>query len=160
VAYAVSGVARLALPEQEFAVRLDGRAALVRRARCVVVGNAGLLPGGFTLLPEARLDDGLLDVGILAPGGLAGWARVAGRVLTHRRPGRRPDRLGGRSTGEEPDGARGRGNGGDLEWFRARRVEVRAGTVLPRQIDGEVTTPGRTLNVSVRPGSLTIRLPK
>jgi diacylglycerol kinase family enzyme len=103
----------------------------------VVVGNAGLLPGGFTLLPEARLDDGLLDVGILAPGGLAGWARVAGRVLTHRyRDGR------------------------ELERFRARRIEVWTGADLPRQIDGEVTTPGRTLNVSVRPGSLVVRLPR
>ena len=67
VAYAVSGVTRLSLPPRDFTVRLDDAEPLRRRARCVVVANAGLLPGGFTLLPGARLDDGLLDVGILAP---------------------------------------------------------------------------------------------
>ena len=52
-----------------------------RQARSVVVGNAGLLPGGFTLLPGARLDDGLLDVGILAPSSPLGWARVGYRIM-------------------------------------------------------------------------------
>ena len=81
VAYAVSGVTKLSLPPRDFTVRLDDAEPLRRRARCVVVANAGLLPGGFTLLPGARLDDGLLDVGILAPSGAWGWVRVAGRVL-------------------------------------------------------------------------------
>jgi len=134
VAYAASGVAHLSLPAREFTVRLDGGEPLVRRARCVVVGNAGLLPGGFWLLPEARCDDGWLDVGILAPTGILGWPRVAGRVLTR---SRRAD--------------------GQLERFRARRVEISAAMDLPRQIDGEVVAPGPSLAVSVRPGVLTIR---
>jgi diacylglycerol kinase (ATP) len=136
VAYALAGVARLSLPAHDFTVRLDGGQALVRRARCVVVGNGGLLPGGFVLLPGARLDDGMLDVGILAPRGAAGWARVAGLVMS-----------------------RSRRQGRELERFRGRRVEISAGAELPRQIDGEVTTPGRTLNVSVRPGAVIVRLP-
>ena len=135
VAYAASGVAHLSLPPREFTVRLDGGEPLVRRARCVVVGNAGLLPGGFWLLPEARCDDGWLDVGILAPTGVLGWPRVAGLVLTR---SRRAD--------------------GQLERFRARRVEISAAMDLPRQVDGEVIAPGRSLTVSVRPGVLTVRL--
>jgi diacylglycerol kinase family enzyme len=134
VAYAVSGVAHLSLAPREFTVRLDGGEPLVRRARCVVVGNAGLLPGGFWLLPEARCDDGWLDVGILAPSGVLGWPRVAGLVLTR---SRRAD--------------------SQLERFRARRVEISAAMDLPRQVDGEVTAPGRALTVSVRPGVLTVR---
>ena len=135
-AYAVAGAAHLALPPREFIVCLDGGEPLPRRARCVVVGNAGLLPGGFMLLPEARLDDGRLDVGILAPSGALGWPRVAGRILT-RSP--RQDR--------------------QLERFQARHVQISAGVDLPRQIDGEVTGTGRTLVVSVCPGALTIRQP-
>jgi diacylglycerol kinase family enzyme len=137
VAYAVAGVARLSLPAYDFTVRLDGGQALVRRARCVVVGNAGLLPGGFVLLPGARLDDGVLDVGILAPRGAAGWARVAGLVMS-----------------------RSRHQGSELERFQGRHVEISVGAELPRQVDGEVTTPGRTLNVSVRPGAVIVRLPR
>jgi diacylglycerol kinase family enzyme len=134
VAYAVSGVTHLSLPPREFTVRLDDGEPLIRRARCVVVGNAGLLPGGFWLLPEARCDDGWLDVGILAPTGVLGWAHVAGLVLTR---SRRAD--------------------AQLERFRARRVEIGAPIDLPRQIDGEVIAPGRALTVSVRPGVLTVR---
>jgi diacylglycerol kinase family enzyme len=137
VAYAVAGVARLSLPAYDFTVRLDGGQALVRRARCVVVGNAGLLPGGFVLLPGARLDDGVLDVGILAPRGAAGWARVAGLVMS-----------------------RSLHQGSELERFQGRHVEISVGAELPRQVDGEVTTPGRTLNVSVRPGAVIVRLPR
>jgi len=134
VAYAASGVAHLALPAGEFTVRLDGGEPLRRRARCVVVGNAGLLPGGFVLLPEARLDDGRLDVGILAPSGVLGWPRAAIRVLAR---SRRQDRM--------------------LERFQARRVEIGAAVDLPRQVDGELVAPGRTLAVSVWPAALTVR---
>jgi YegS/Rv2252/BmrU family lipid kinase len=137
VAYAVSGVTRLSLPPRDFTVRLDDAEPLRRRARCVVVANAGLLPGGFTLLPRARLDDGLLDVGILAPTGTWGWVQVAGRVLTR---GRRQDR--------------------PLERFQARRVQISADVDLPRQVDGEIVAPGRTLSVSVCPGVLVVRQPK
>jgi diacylglycerol kinase family enzyme len=137
VAYLVSGVAHLSMPPREFTVRLDGGEPLSRRARCVVVGNAGLLPGGFRLLPEARCDDGWLDVGILAPAGMLGWPRVAGRVLT-----------------------RSRHQDAQLERFRARRVEIAAEADLPRQVDGEVITPGHTLTVSVWPRVLTVREPR
>jgi diacylglycerol kinase (ATP) len=137
VGYAVSGVTKLSLPSRDFAVRLDDAEPLRRRARCVVVANAGLLPGGFTLLPRAKLDDGLLDVGILAPSGTWGWVQVAGRVLAR---GGRQDR--------------------SLERFQARRVQISADTDLPRQVDGEIVAPGRTLAVSVCPSALTVRQPR
>ena len=137
MAYAVAGVTQLQWPASDFTVRLGDEEPLRRRARCVVVGNAGLLPGGFTLLPGARLDDGLLDVGILAPSGAWGWVRVAGRVLAR---GRRQDR--------------------ELERFQAGRVQVSADTELPRQVDGEIVAPGRTLSVSVCPDALTVRQPR
>src|SRR6266566_3957129 len=69
LAYAAAGIMHLPGRGERFTVRLDDDEPLARQARCVVVGNAGLLPGGFILLPQARLDDGLLDVGILAPSG-------------------------------------------------------------------------------------------
>jgi len=136
LAYGAAGAAHLAGRGERFTVRLDDDEPLVRQARCVVVGNAGLLPGGFTLLPQARLDDGLLDVGILAPSGAAGWLQVAYRVLTHS----------------------GRG-GSQLERHQARRVEIRAATELPREVDGEVIMPGRSLTVTLLRRALTVRVP-
>jgi diacylglycerol kinase family enzyme len=136
LAYAAAGIAHLPGRGERFTVRLDDGEPLARQARCVVVGNAGLLPGGFTLLPRARLDDGLLDVGILAPSGAAGWLRVAHQVLTRS----------------------GRG-GSQLERHQARRVEIWAETELPREIDGEVITPGRSLTVTLLRRALTVRVP-
>ena len=136
LAYAAVGARHALGPRTTFRVGLDGAAPLTRRARSVVVGNAGLLPGGFALLPGARLDDGVLDVGILAPSSPLGWARVGYRVLT----------------GSRHDDRR-------LERHQARRVEIHAAAELPREIDGEVISPGRSLTVTVMPSALLVRVP-
>jgi len=135
-AYATAGTRKLTGPSHEFTVCLDDAEPLRRRARSVVVANAGLLPGGFTLLPRARLDDGLLDVGILAPSGAWDWIRLAGRMLAR---DRRQDRA--------------------LQRLQARRVRISADAVLPRQVDGEIVPSGRALDVCVCPRALTVRLP-
>jgi hypothetical protein len=46
-----------------------------------------------------------------------------------------------------------------LGCLQARRVQVSADTVLPRQVDGEIVAPGRALTVLVCPGTLVVRLP-
>ena len=136
LAYAMSGAAHLASPPTRFTIKLDDNPPIERTARSVVVGNSGLLPGGFALLPDARLDDGMLDVGVLAPHGPLGWTRLATRVLTH---SHHQDRM--------------------LERFQARRVEITSCVTLPREVDGEVISPGSTLTVTVQPGTLTVRVP-
>lgn len=134
LAYALSGAAHLALAPTRFTIRLDDGAPVEREARAVVTGNSGLLPGGFSLLPDALLDDGMLNVGVLAPHGPLGWPRLAARVLTH---SRHQDRM--------------------LERFQARKVEITAPAPLPREVDGELITAGRSLTVTVQPGALTVR---
>jgi diacylglycerol kinase family enzyme len=135
-AYAVAASGQLLRQPATFSVRLDGGDLIVRRARSVTVGNSGALPGGFPILPAARLDDGLLDVVILAPGGPLGWASVGYRVLT-----------------------RSRRDDWQLERHQARTIEIRADVDLPRQVDGEIIAPARSLTVTVRPGALRVRVP-
>ena len=135
LAYAAAGAGLAHGPRASFEISLDGT-PLACAARSVVAGNAGLLPGGFVLLPAARLDDGQLDVGILAPASLLDWGRVAHRVLT-----------GSRREGRQ------------LLSYRARHVEIRADRQLPRQVDGEVIEPGRALTVTVLPAALLVRVP-
>lgn len=136
LAYAMSGALHLAGPPARFTIRLDDAEPIERDARSVVVGNSGLLPGGFALLPRARVDDGVLDVGILAPRGPFGWATVAARVLAH---GGHEDR--------------------QLERLQARKVEITARSTLPREADGELIVPARTLTVAVQPRALTVKVP-
>src|SRR5579859_4648546 len=77
-----------------------------------------------------------LPVGILAPASPLGWALVGYRVLT---ASRHSDRT--------------------LERHQARSVEIRAAGDLPREVDGEVISSGRSLTVTVVPGVLTVRVP-
>jgi diacylglycerol kinase family enzyme len=135
-AYAWAAVGQLLRRPATFTLRLDDGEPLMRRARSVTVGNSGALPGGFVILPDACVDDGVLDVLILAPSGLTGWVQVGLRVAVH-----------------------SRGDGRQLERHRARKVEIHADADLPRQIDGEVITSGRSLTVAVRPGALLVRVP-
>ncbi len=136
LAYAGAGLLRLPGRPSRFTVHLDDAEPLVIEARSVVAGNAGLLPGGFTLLPGAQLDDGLLDVGILGPASAVGWLRVAHRVVTG---SRHDDR--------------------HLTRHRARQVRITADTELPREVDGEVITPADSLTVSLLSSALTVRVP-
>jgi diacylglycerol kinase family enzyme len=135
-AYAGAAAGQLLRRPATFTLRLDGGEALTRRARSVTVGNSGALPGGFRIMPDARVDDGVLDVLILAPSGLAGWVEVGLRVAAGSRAG-----------------------GRQLERHRAREVEIHADAALPRQIDGEIISSGRSLTVAVRPGALLVRVP-
>jgi undecaprenyl-diphosphatase len=136
VGYAAAATGQALRRRATFTVRLDRGDCTVRRAHSVTVGNSGALPGGFVIMPAARLDDGLLDVVTLAPAGPLGWADVGYRVL------KRSDR----------DDAR-------MERFQARVVEISADTDLPRQVDGELIGTGRSLTVAVRPGVLKVRVP-
>jgi diacylglycerol kinase family enzyme len=135
-AYAAAAAGQVLRRRTTFTVQLDGGERLIRRAHSVTVGNSGALPGGFLIMPTATVDDGLLDIVILAPASPFGWANVGYRVLT-----------------------RSRRDDTKLERYRARAIEITAETELPRQVDGEVVAPGRSLTVSVRPAALRVRVP-
>ena len=136
-AYAVAAAGQLWWRPVTFTIRIDDREPLTRRARCVTVGNSGALPGGFAVMPDARLDDGRLDVVVFAPAGLPGWADVGYRV----------------ALGSRRDDAQ-------LERYQAATVEIQAeGRGLPRQLDGEIIETSSTLSVRVLPGALLVRVP-
>ena len=80
-AYAAAATGQLLRRPARFTVRIDDGEPQMCRAQSVTVGNSGALPGGFAIMPDARLDDGRLDVVILAPAGPLGWADVGYRVV-------------------------------------------------------------------------------
>lgn len=136
-AYLVSGMRNLRRgPVTAFDLYLDGGPAVRRRGVGVLVGNVGRLQGGLAVLPEARSDDGLLDVAVLAPRRLRDWAGLAVRILLKRAP--RPEQL---------------------ETWRAARVEVRAARALPVQLDGDVRPDGTRLLAEVMPAALLLCVP-
>ena len=55
---------------------LDDEPRREMRAHTVIVGNCGTLTANILLLPDALVDDGLLDVVAFRPRGGAGWPKI------------------------------------------------------------------------------------
>ncbi|MER8185924.1 diacylglycerol kinase family protein [Kitasatospora sp. NPDC094015] len=127
-------------------VTLDEAPPIRRRAAMAVIGNVGALQGGIRLLPEARPDDGVLDLVLVHPRGLTGWPEAALRLVTGRLGG-------GPGTARPADGT------APFEHFRARRITLTADRDQPRELDGESLPAGRTLRLAVRPAALLVHAP-
>jgi len=134
-AYLVSGVRHLRDRPMQVELTVDDHEPVRREARSVVVGNVGMLQAGLQLLPDARPDDGLLDVVVLSPLGLLDWGRVLVRLASHR-PG--VDR--------------------NVERFQGKHVRVRTTGEHPLQLDGDPAGTADLLVVDVQPGALLVRV--
>lgn len=137
LAYVLSGLKSLMFPAVRVEISVDGGEFTKHRARTVVVGNVGFLQAGMPLLPDASIDDGLLDVVILHPRNFFSWIPLAYRVLA-RRP--RTDDTINRMTG--------------------RTVTLRAMSDMPRQLDGDSIGSGRELRMTCIHGRLLVRVPR
>jgi len=135
-AYVVSAGKHLRGRGIRVAITVDDGDPLHRRVRSVVVGNVGKLQAGIPLLPDAKPDDGLLDVVVIAPRNVTDWARVTGRVL---RRADVPDRK--------------------MERLRGRHIVIEASRSQPRQLDGDVIEDSRTMDVTIEAGALLVRVP-
>ncbi|SNX66510.1 diacylglycerol kinase family enzyme [Streptomyces sp. TLI_55] len=139
-------------PRMTVDVRLDGAAAVRRTARMVLIGNVGAVQGGMRLLPDARCDDGRLDLLILDPHGLGGWIRALWTLL---RGAASPQSA--RNTPGEQQGALGAD--APVAFFTFRQAEFTFDRAQPRELDGDPVAPGRRLSVEASPGALTMLLP-
>jgi YegS/Rv2252/BmrU family lipid kinase len=136
VAYVLSGSRHLRRRPTRFELRLDDQPPITRVGQGVLVGNLGRLQGGLPIMPDARPDDGLLDVAVLQTRTVADWLVLAVRVLARRRR-----------------------NDPYLELFQARRVEVRCEQPQPVERDGDPVDPRDHLVVEVVPQALTLCVP-
>jgi YegS/Rv2252/BmrU family lipid kinase len=137
VAYVISGLGQVRRRPARFQLRLDGGDPFTRVGQGVLVGNLGRLQGGLPIMPDARPDDGLLDVAVLRTRTLPDWVRLAVRVLLRRRR-------------KDPE----------LELFRARRVEVRCDRPQPVERDGDPAGASDHVLVEVVPAALTLCVPE
>ena len=136
LAYVVSGMRNLMFPPVRLELSVDDGPWTRHRARTVVVGNVGYLTAGMPLLPDAAIDDGILDIVLLHPSRFLSWIPLTLRVL---RKGKRTDELVNRMTG--------------------RKVSIRATTETPRQLDGDAIGAGREMHAEVLHGRLLVRVP-
>ncbi len=135
-AYVVSGVRNLNGPREKVRIVLDDATEIGRRVRSVIIGNCGKLHANIDLMPDARIDDGLLDTLVLSPRGVVGWAAVAGEVVTRHQRGHRL-----------------------IERYQSREVSVQAGGPLSAQVDGDPIGETETASARVEAGALILRMP-
>ena len=137
IAYVLSGLKALMSPVVKVEIAVDGGEFTTYKAVTVVVGNVGFLQAGMPLLPDATIDDGVLDVVILHPKRFLSWLPLVARVLSR---GKRVDETIGRLTGQS--------------------VVIRASADTPRQLDGDSIGPGRELRMHCVHGRLLVRVPR
>jgi diacylglycerol kinase family enzyme len=137
LAYVVSGLRHMMFPAIRLEISVDDGEWTRHRARTVVIGNVGYLQGGMPLLPDAAIDDGVLDVVLLHPSRFLSWIPLAVRVLSR---GKRTDDLVNRMTG--------------------RTVAVRCHGETPRQLDGDPIGAGHELRAECVHGRLLVRVPR
>ncbi|HEY3339425.1 MAG TPA: diacylglycerol kinase family protein [Propionicimonas sp.] len=133
-AYLLSGAKALFDPGFAVTAAGPGQSAHSRRARMVVVGNCGELTGGLRLLPEARLDDGELDMVVVAPRGVVGWFAVVRELLTSRR--------------SDPRAVR---------HLASDRFDLRANRPVGAEVDGDAVGERRRMQTRTLPGALVVR---
>ncbi len=134
-AYLLSGVRALFARGFGLQLAAGGRREVTQHARTVVVGNCGTLTGGVELMPDARLDDGLLDTVLVAPEGVLGWGAVLVDVATRHHRG-------------HPR----------LRRVTSERVEIRTSRPVETELDGDAIGAHRHLICTVRPKALMVNV--
>lgn len=114
-------------------VHVDGRPWFEGRSAMVLVGNFGTISGGVDVFPDARPDDGRLDVMVVSAANLRDWAGVAWRLL------------------------RRRGLGAvAAERTSGREIVVTTGAPRRWELDGEERAPADRLEFGIVPASLRV----
>jgi YegS/Rv2252/BmrU family lipid kinase len=137
LAYFVSGLRQLRSPSFRVEISIDDGPFTKHRALTVVVGNVGYLTAGIPLLPDATIDDGVLDVVIVSPRRFLSWLPLLWRVLSKRR-----------HVDEE------------LNRMTGKKVVLRTAHDTARQLDGDPIGPGRELRAECIHGKLLVRVPR
>jgi diacylglycerol kinase (ATP) len=136
LAYVWTGLRKVGDPAVPVEVRVDGTDWFDGRATCVLFGNVGRITGGIPAFPQARPDDGCLDVGVSTAQGALEWARTLGRMVTGQAR-RSPF----------------------VHTTRAERVDVRLGAPLPYELDGGARDRTTRLTARVVPRAITVCVP-
>jgi YegS/Rv2252/BmrU family lipid kinase len=117
-------------------IEVDGLDWFDGEVTCILLGNLGDLFGGVTVFPDARPDDGQLELGVVTAEGVVQWARTLARTAAGD-PTRSPF----------------------VRATKARRVKVRLDRKVRYELDGGDRTKVKRFKVNVEPGALQLCVP-
>ncbi|HSP76725.1 MAG TPA: diacylglycerol kinase family protein [Cryobacterium sp.] len=151
----VDAVAR-ALPRvKPFSIRysLNGRPHRPAHVSTILIGNCGLLPGNIQILPDARIDDGILDIAMLQPKGVLGWLAIWRRVTWENGVLRRS--AAGRRIIARTESTTAR----VMTTLRAADIRIVLVEAQEFEVDGDALGPVRSVSFRTDPVSLVLRVP-
>jgi YegS/Rv2252/BmrU family lipid kinase len=135
-AYLWTGARNLSNASAEVTVDVDGERWFRGRAGCVLVGNFGTLIGGVRAFPNARPDDGRLEVGVVQADNRREWARVLARTAV------------------------GKGDSSPLvHTTHGAKIKIGLDRVMPYELDGGDRPRTAELKVRIRPAAITVCVP-
>ena len=137
LAYVWTGLRAARTRPAKMSVQIGGATWFEGRAGCLLLGNMGCLTGGLVAFPDARYDDGQLEVGVVTAGTTTEWAKVMGRLLT--------------GTAERSK---------LLHTARGRDIRVKIDREQAYELDGGARGKADKLNVHVVAGAVTVSVPR
>jgi diacylglycerol kinase (ATP) len=136
-AYVWSGARNLRTEAFRARIEVDGAPWYDGPATCILVGNLGELFGGVEVFPDARPDDGQLELGVVEGAGLVQWMRILARTAV--------------------------GDPSDSPFVRVTRATA-ASAELDRKVlyelDGGERSEVKAFKVRVEAGALRVRVPR
>lgn len=135
-AYGEAGVRHLFAAPRWARFRVDDGEWQSRRVRSVMAANCGILTAGMILVPQAKINDGVLDLVVMSPRSTIEWAMMAAKVVFRQRR-------------DLPV----------IEFFAGRKVRVEFHEPIESQMDGDGTGIISGFESEIVPGALSVRVP-
>lgn len=135
-AYLWTGARHLRATRVGARIRVDGRKWFDGNASCVLVGNVGKVMGDVAAFPDARPDDGVLEIGVVTAKGAWQWSRTLARMVVGKAE---------RSPFVQVTGG--------------KSIDIRLSEKIAYELDGGDRKPSKRLRIEVRPAAVTVCVP-
>jgi diacylglycerol kinase (ATP) len=136
-AYLWSGARNLRSDGFGAEIEVDGSDWYEGSVTCILLGNLGDIFGGVEVFPDARPDDGLLELGVVTAQGLLEWTRTLTRTAVGD-PTRSPF----------------------VRTTKAKSVKVKLDRKVRYELDGGDRSKVRSFDVKVEAGALNVCVPR
>ena len=135
-AYVWTGAKSMRAPSFKARIKIDSVPWYNGPASCILAGNVGALFAGVEVFPDARPDDGWLDLAVITAAGVAQWTRAVATTIAGR-PDRSPF----------------------IRVVKAREAKVKLDRKVPYELDGGARKTVKTYRLKAEPGAITLLVP-
>lgn len=119
----------------------------------ILIANCGSLPGNIELIPDAKIDDGLLDIAVLQPKTLLGWLMIWRKVTWENRVLRRT------ALGRSMIKFSGTEKRSTMTYLRGETVSLTVDEAQPFELDGDAFGEVMGVKLAVDAGGLVVKVP-